>query len=135
MKSNNAIYFWKIFYSFVIMFFHFYNQTKEHFIGGRFGVEFYLLTAGVFLFLSYEKQMSERRIQTPYSFLRKRFKRFFPWAFAGFLFAALVARVIIHPLDSFDKAIDCFSGDIWLQKYRLRGGQTLRRPGAPAGEV
>lgn len=76
-------------------------------------MEFYLLTAGVFLFLSYEKQMSERRIQTPYSFLRKRFKRFFPWAFAGFLFAALVARVIIHPLDSFDKAIDCFSGDIW----------------------
>lgn len=112
MNKNNAIYFWKFFYSFIIMFYHFYLQTKEHFLSGRFGVEFYLLTAGVFLFMKYEKQI-QGGMQSPYSFLGKRFGRFFPWAFIGYLFAAVVIRGYLRPIGSFEKLIDYLSGDIW----------------------
>lgn len=113
-ERSNGIYFWKFFYSFVIMYFHFYLQTKELFLSGRFGVEFYLLTAGVFLFMGYERQArAGRELQSPYSFLKKRFSRFFPWAFVGYLLAAVAIRGFIRPVGSFEKLIDYLSGDIW----------------------
>lgn len=110
-EKNSAIYFWKFIYAFFIMYFHFYSQTKEHFLSGRYGVEFYLLVAGVFLFAKYDKQSNN--LQTPYSFLKKRFMRFFPWSLVGFLFAAIVVRFYINPVESFEKLVDCFSKDIW----------------------
>ena len=112
---NNAIYFWKFLYSFIIVYFHFFHQTNEHFLSGRYGVDFYLLVAGLFLFAKYEKQLCNdgRSLEKPYSFLIKRFARFFPWAFAGFIFAAIVCRGFINPVASFGKLMDHFSGDIW----------------------
>lgn len=111
--KNSAIYFWKFLYCFFILFYHFYFQTKEHFISGRYGVEFYLLVAGVFLFTKYDKQSINSNIQTPYSFLKKRFMRFFPWALVGFLFAVCIIRFYTSPVESFEKLVDCFSKDIW----------------------
>lgn len=112
-EKNSAIYFWKFLYSFFIMYYHFYSQTKEHFLSGRFGVEFYLLVAGVFLFAKYDKQSANSNVQTPYSFLKKRFVRFFPWSLVGFLFVAIVVRFYINPVESFEKLVDCLSKDIW----------------------
>ena len=113
--SNNAIYFWKFLYSFIIVYFHFFQQTKAHFLSGRYGVDFYLLVAGLFLFSKYEKQMCNdgRALEKPYMFLIRRFARFFPWALAGFIFAAIVCRGFINPVPSFGKLLDYFSSDIW----------------------
>ena len=128
-EKNNAIYFWKFVYAFFVMYYHFYEATEEHFLSGRYGVEFYLLTAGAFLFMAYERQTSAGEgYQSPYSFLKKRFSRFFPWAFTGLLFAAAATYGFLRPVGSFEKLVDALSNDIWEILLIKMNGMNYNRP-------
>ena len=124
-KRNNNIALFKFIYSWIIVFFHFFPTDSGKFIGGYIGVEYYLLVAGVFFFVGYERQ-SAQTMQTPYAWFVKRFWRLFPWAFTAFLFSAIVIRGIPT---SFVQALDYFSGDIWeilLIKWNgMNDGQLL----------
>lgn len=100
---------WKFVYSWFIVYFHFYLSTSLHFPGGKFGVEFFLLVAGVFFFRHLDRETAE----IPPRYLIHRFMRFFPWALTGFIFAFLVIRLYVNGTTSFHKLADCFSTDIW----------------------
>lgn len=65
----------KFLYSWVIVFYHFFqegagSEGPRYFIGGYYGVEFYLLTAGAFLFLTYERQKERQSVRMPYQYLK-----------------------------------------------------------------
>jgi peptidoglycan/LPS O-acetylase OafA/YrhL len=93
--------------------FHFYSQTSEHFIGGKYGVEFYLLIAGLYFFKSYERQ-SSNELPTPYAYAKKRFCRFFPWMITAFITSYVVIRVIIKgAITSFENVLDYAVVDFW----------------------
>lgn len=115
MVRNPAIDFWKFLYSWCIVFYHFYAKTQEHLIGGWIGVEYYLLCAGVFFFRSVERNTDGegRLLISSYEYLKKRFFRFFPWAFTAFFCMFIVSEAILTPGVTAGRILDHLSDDIW----------------------
>lgn len=99
---------WKFVYAWFIVFYHIYKSTGQHFAGGFYGVEFYLLAAGVFFFRKLEKGP-----ENPPRYIGRRFMRFFPWSFTAFIFAFVVVRIIIDGSTSPVGLIKYLSQDIW----------------------
>lgn len=113
-NRNYNIDFWKFFYAWAIVFFHFYARTNEHIIGGRFGVEYFLLVSGVFFFMAYERESETGGLTTtPYGYLKKRFWQFFPPAFVGFMMSVVVVRYVVSHPASLDNILGYLSSDIW----------------------
>lgn len=98
----------KFLYSWFIVFYHFYSSTSSHFISGRYAVEFYLLTAGIFFFQAWERSEGA----PPQKYIRKRFMRFLPWSTTAFVFTFVVRRVIIAS-NSPKQLLEYLSRDIW----------------------
>lgn len=114
MKGKNLdIQFFKFLYSWIIVLYHLNPHTAVNCPGGSFGVEYYLLAAGVFLFASWEKQAAAGQVQTPGQYLWKRFSRFFWWSSTAFVFAAVVRYGFVSPVSSKWQVMDHFSSDIW----------------------
>lgn len=113
-SKNNDIQLFKFLYSWIIVLFHLNNYALSiECPGGYYGVEFYLLSAGIFLFSSYERQLADGRLNTPGQYLWKRFSRFFIWSTTAFIFAAVVEYGLVHPVHSKWEMLDHFSSDIW----------------------
>lgn len=114
MKSQNLdIQFFKFVYSCIIVLYHLTASTAIECKGGYCGVEYFLLTAGLFLFLSFERGEKTGKQSTPCQYLTKRFWRFLPWSTTAFIAAVLVERVWINPTTSLVAWFDYFAGDIW----------------------
>ena len=114
MKSQNLdIQFFKFVYSCIIVLYHLTGSTAINCKGGYCGVEYFLLTAGLFLFLSFQRGEKTGRQYTPGQYLAKRFLRFLPWSTTAFIVAALVERVWINPTTSLVTWFDYFASDIW----------------------
>lgn len=112
-KKNLNLQFFKFVYSWIIILFHLSNETALHWNGGYFGVDFYLLVAGYFMFSSYNGQIEKGELQSPYRYLKKRFFRLFPWCLTAFLFAVCIRYGVIERIHSPVILLDRFSGDIW----------------------
>lgn len=76
-------------------------------------MEFYLLAAGAFLFLAYQRQKEKGIIAGPYQYLKHRFMRLFPWAFTAFVFTVVTKRILLDHVTSPESMLDFFSVDIW----------------------
>ncbi len=114
MKSRNLdIQFFKFLYSCIIVIYHLAGSTSITCRGGYCGVEYFLLSAGMFLFLSFEKGERPGKQLTPFQYLSKRFVRFLPWSITGFLLTAFVQRILIDKTTSIVQWSDYFSADIW----------------------
>lgn len=115
MKSkNNDIQLFKFLYCWIIVLYHLeYDTSGVACPGGSFGVEYFLLSSGIFLFMGFERQQNAGKLQTPGQYLWKRFSRFFPWSLTGYLLAAVVNYGCISPIRSPGKLMDAFSSDIW----------------------
>lgn len=115
MKSkNNDIQLFKFLYCWIIVLYHLEHDTSGVACpGGSFGVEYFLLSSGIFLFMGFERQQNAGKLQTPGQYLWKRFSRFFPWSLTGYLLAAVVNYGCISPIRSPGKLMDAFSSDIW----------------------
>lgn len=57
-RRNPAIDLWKFIYCWFIVFYHICRALDGQLSAGRFGVEFFLLTAGVFFFQGLEKKIN-----------------------------------------------------------------------------
>lgn len=110
-------------YCWVVVFYHIYNGTGAHFISGRFGVEFFLLVAGVFFFQHLERTEDE----TPGRYIGHRFGRLFPWSFPAFLFGFIVLRVVINGTRGEDLST-AISSDIWEALLVKMTGMNNGRP-------
>ena len=115
MKTrNNDIQLFKFVYSCVIVLYHLASSTAINFPGGYCGVEYFLLSAGLFLFLSFENGEKSGKVQkTPGQYLLKRFCRFFPWSFTAFLMLVFGGRILISPTTSLIAWVDYLASDIW----------------------
>lgn len=114
MKTKNLdIQLMKFVYSCVIVIYHLTASTRINCIGGYCGVEYFLLTAGLFLFLSFERGEAAGRLITPGQYVLRRFSRFFPWAFTGFLFAGVIDYTVIGKTESLGRWMDHFAKDLW----------------------
>ena len=59
MRSRNCtIDCLKFLFSWVVVFLHFYQATHKHFIGGYITVEYFLLTASVFVYEKHSKMVN-----------------------------------------------------------------------------
>ena len=80
MKSKNLdVQLFKFLYSCMIVVYHLAADTRIVCPGGYYGVEYFLLTSGLFLFLSFFKKEGSDSLMTPGQFFGKRFWRFLPW--------------------------------------------------------
>jgi len=114
MKAANLdIQITKFLYSWAIVIYHLAAITSVTFRGGYCGVEYFLLTAGVFLFLSFEKGEQSGKLRTPGQYLTRRFCRFFPWSLTGYLLCVFVRRVVLYPTWDVTVWMDWFACDIW----------------------
>lgn len=114
MKTRNLdIQFMKFVYSCIIVIYHLAASTAVVCPGGYCGVEYFLLTAGMFLFISFEKGEEKGKIGTPAEYLFKRFMRFFPWGITAFVLSVVVDRIIIEKTTSLGAWMDYFASDIW----------------------
>lgn len=112
-KQNLDIQFFKFVYSCVIVLYHLAASTAITCKGGYCGVEYFLLSAGLFLFLAFQRGEERGKKQTPAQYLWKRFVRFLPWSTTAFILTVLIERVWIDPVGSIVKWVDLFSSDIW----------------------
>ena len=114
MKTkNNDIQFFKFVYSCVIVLYHLASSTSIRFRGGYCAVEYFLLTAGMFLFLSFERGEERGNLASPGKYFCRRFSRFFPWSLTAFILIAVVERVVISPTTSLAAWADYFASDVW----------------------
>lgn len=114
MKSRNLdIQLFKFIYSCIIVVYHLASSTAIVCRGGYCGVEYFLLTAGLFLFLSFEQGEQTGKQRTPGQYLARRFLRFLPWSITGYFLAVFVQRILIEPTTSLGAWMDCFASDIW----------------------
>lgn len=111
-QRNLSIDLMKFLYSLVIMFYHFYSD-RSHFISGRYAVEFFLVVAGVFFFMAYERDESSPPHKCmPNKYIYKRFMRFLPWSTTAFVSAFVIRRMVISP-HTLKQLLNYLSGDIW----------------------
>lgn len=114
MKSTNLdIQFVKFIYSWAIVIYHLAASTAVAFKGGYCGVEYFLLTAGVFLFLSFEKGGAKGMQKTPGEYLRHRFSRFFPWSLTAYLLCVVVEYGILNPITNLSGWMDLAASGLW----------------------
>ena len=110
-SRNATIDLWKFIYSWFVVLYH-YLQHSKPFTSGKYAVEFFLIVAGVFFFMGFEKKDREGTAAVgPY--VGKRFARLFPWALTGFIFAFVVKRMVIGSIGSMGELADYLSKDIW----------------------
>lgn len=121
-KQNLDIQFFKFLYSCIIVIYHLAANTAISCKGGYCGVEYFLLTAGLFLFLSFQRGEERGKVQTPGQYLWKRFIRFLPWSVTAFLMTVVLDRVFINPVDSVGAWADLFASDIFeILMVKLNG--------------
>ena len=103
----------KFVYCWAIVFYHYYNyyvtDSPDLFPGGKFGVEYFLLVAGVFFFRHLDRHQGE----TPGRYIGHRFARFFPWALTGYLFAFVVIRLFINRTFAPAELATSMARDLW----------------------
>ena len=112
-KQNLDIQFFKFFYSCIIVLYHLAAWTTISCKGGYYGVEYFLLTAGLFLFLSFQRGEERGKNQTPGQYLWKRFIRFLPWSTTAFILTVVVERVFVNPVESLRTWANLFPSDIF----------------------
>ena len=114
MKSQNLdIQLFKFLYSWVIVLYHLASNTAIVCNGGYIGVEYFLLSAGVFLFVAFQRGEEKGNLQTPVQYLVKRFLRFLPWSVTAFVLTVTVKRGWIESTTSLVDWMDHFSRDVW----------------------
>lgn len=106
---NTNIDFLKFLYSLAIVFYHFYSETSLHFISGRYAVEFFLITAGIFFFKTWRRNEDP---PPPHIYIYKRYTRFMPWTTTAFIFTFILRRVVIAG-NTPRQLINYLSRDIW----------------------
>lgn len=99
----------KFVYCWFIVFYHFYLNTADTFPGGKYGVEFYLLAAGVFFFRHLEHSQGE----TPGRYIGHRFARLFPWTLTAYALAFVVIRLYIDRTFTLGSLAGRLSQDLW----------------------
>ena len=114
MKSKNLdIQFFKFLYSCIIVIYHLAAHTSISCPGGYCGVEFFLLSAGLFLFMSFEKGEERGKPHTPGQYLFRRFSRFLPWSATGLILTIFVEYVLIKKVATFGAWADLFAKGFW----------------------
>lgn len=135
-KRNGFIDVQKFFYAWIIVIFHFYDYTREHFMGGGSSVEFFLIASGAFFFAGYkrktEKISAEERSDYPVKYIKKRLLRFLPYTLPAFVVAFIVRVVITNDgqgVHDIAHIIDSFVRNIWelplVSMCGLNGGKGM----------
>lgn len=126
----------KFFYAWIIVIFHFYEYTHEHFEGGGTSVEFFLIVSGAFFFAGYKRRFdgirAEDRLNYPVQYIKKRLLRFLPYTLPAFA-VAFIVRVVItddgKSINSVAHIIDLFVRNIWeiplISMCGLTGGRGM----------
>lgn len=91
-ERNGAIDICRFIYCLIIVGFHFYEETYEHFAMGYTGVEFFAIVSGLFFFRGWEKNKTIQKVPHSYTraYMKKRFFKFFPYTTAAFLLLAVL---------------------------------------------
>lgn len=120
---NGALDVYKFGYCLLIAVFHLYKlaqagELPKHLPLGSIGVEFFVLSAGIFFYAGFERVGGGGDLTAyPLQYIKKRFMRFFPFTTVGFLWAAGVNRIFIYTARggelSFQRLFKWFSADIW----------------------
>ena len=114
MKQRNAdIDLFKFLFSWLIVLFHLSSRTKIGCVGGFFGVDYFLIVSGFFLFRSFEKQRAEGRLSTPGAYFLHRFGRFFPWMATALVFAFYVSRIDAGQITGTKTLLSALFEDVW----------------------
>lgn len=136
MGRNGFIDIQKFFYAWIIVIFHFYSFTHEHFQGGGTSVEFFLIVSGAFFFAGYKRRTenisAEEQLNYPVQYIKRRLLRFLPYTLPAFIVAFIVQVVITDTgkgVNSAAHVIDIFVRNIWelplVSMCGLHGGREM----------
>ncbi len=127
-QRNYDIDFFKLYYALIIVGYHLLPDRMVAFPGwtpilirGNSAVTYFLLISGMFLFRNYERNKNGR-LTTPNRFFVTRFWRFFPAMLVSYVFAFIVFRVIVMPVESPSQLMDFLASDLWeLMLVKMNG--------------
>lgn len=112
MKRNASIDITKAVFAIIILLFHVKNKTSLIICpSGHVAVDYYLITAGCYLFIKAEK--AGGATMAPHSYFVHRFRRFFAGSTVAFCFAYAIDVYIRKPPFTFDGVIKEVSNHIW----------------------
>lgn len=133
LQRNGLIDIMRLNFAGIVMMYHFYTDRK-HFPAGRFGVEFFVILAGLLMFAAYERgnisAMSEEdRQRLWFGYVKRRYIRFFWYSLVAFVVTFLVVRVWLDQLSGVANICDKLSGDIWevllVKIFGINRGKSL----------
>lgn len=118
MARNGLIDMMRLVFALLITIYHFYSNGEEHFPGGRFGVEFFMILAGFLLLASWENRHIstlpiEERQSYWINYMKKRYSHFFCFTLAAFIAAFVIMRIWHQQIYDIAGICDNLSGDIW----------------------
>lgn len=118
MPRNGFIDITRLMFAVVIMLFHFYSDGEKHFPGGFLGVEYFMILSGFLFFAAYDQKHiaqlpAQKRGDYYMSYIKKRWSRFFGYAFLPFVAAFVIGRIWRGEPGDAMGIIDYLSGDIW----------------------
>lgn len=118
-SRNGAVDVYKFFFSLVICFYHFYESGMERLPMGYLGVEFFVLTAGIYFFTNWFKNAPGYSPVEGYlhPYIKNRFFRFFPYTSIAYVFSFVLIR--LYP--NMEKISGGGGNDIWLDSERCMG--------------
>ncbi|MBD5162602.1 MAG: acyltransferase [Oscillibacter sp.] len=109
-QRNGVIDILKFIFSIVIVLYHFYQATYEHFGMGSLAVEFFAIVSGVYFFSMFYRTSNENK--DAYVYIKKRFLRFFPYTTLAFFITAIV-RLYVSEGTTLSKLGQWAAADIW----------------------
>lgn len=116
-RRNGLIDVLRLCFAFLIMMYHFYGG-EGRFVGGRFGVEYFIILSGFLFFMSWELKNPDTRslddsIHYWKSYTLKRYFQLFGYGLIGFLFSFVVQYFYLTPVTSLKTLLGILTSDIW----------------------
>lgn len=109
---NYDIDLFKVYYALIIVGYHFFSRAGTFLTRGNSAVSYFLIVSGMFLFRSFDAGKN-RVLMTPSRFFVHRFWRFFPAMLISYIFAFVIFRGIVAPIEYFGQFVDYIASDIW----------------------
>lgn len=108
----------KLLFAFEVCFYHFFNvlSPNPYFPLGDLAVEVFVLIAGMFFFMGYERKKGTAQPVTAYGHLKKRFLRFLPLSLLGFMLALAVQLFLTESAGealTLSELGETLSGGVW----------------------
>lgn len=116
-RRNGFVDVLRLLFAFFVMMHHFHQADPGYFIGGLYGVEFFVVLSGALFFGKWKKLESgggyKEKLTFSQNYLWNRYKRFFIYNLVAFIPVFILVRIVQQGRHTLPAISSALSSDIW----------------------